>query len=218
VAVPPVPPTGENETPIRWLGPGRATLALLLILGGRLEAAPVTLAGITFSDELGGVVLRGGWGRGTLSDPFVLVEDITDDGPAILVVRGLRARLDRPEDARGQLGFVVRKIVTNRTTRAWHAFELELRERLEQTSSYEDGLSFNQAAHAARAFAADRFAAVEMTDEPLDAVVFSDGLIPPGGTVTVSAMITDYTPLDAFYLLQRRESPMAARSLGRAGG
>jgi hypothetical protein len=113
---------------------------------------------------------------------------------------------------------VLKKIVTNRTARAWHAFELELRERLDRSSTYEDGLSFNQAAHAARAFAADRFATAETTDEPLDAVVFADGLVPPGGTVTVSAMVTDYTPLDTFYLLQRRESPIAARSLGQPGG
>jgi hypothetical protein len=218
VAVPPVPPTGENETPIRWHGLGRATLAVLLTMAGRLEAAPVTLAGITFSDELGGVVLHGGWGRGTLADPFVLVEDITDDGPAVLVVRGLRTRLDSPAGVAGQLGFMVEKIVTNRTSRPWHAFELELRERLDQASTYEDGLSFNQAAHAARAFTADRFTTVETTDEPLDAVVFADGLVPPGGTVEVSAMVTDYTPLDTFYLLQRRESPIAARATGRADG
>jgi hypothetical protein len=209
VAVPPVPPTGENETPIRWHGLGRATLAVLLTMAGRLEAAPVTLAGITFSDELGGVVLHGGWGRGTLADPFVLVEDITDDGPAVLVVRGLRTRLDSPAGVAGQLGFVVEKIVTNRTSRPWHAFELELRERLEQPSTYEDGLSFGQAALARRGFSADRYAAVDATDEPLDAIVFSDGMVSPGETVIVSAMVTDYTPRDEFFLLQRRESPIA---------
>ena len=49
-----------------------------------------------------------------------------------------------------------------------------------------------------------------MTDEPLDTVVFSDGLVQPGEVVTVTAAITDYTPQDEFFLLQRRESPIAA--------
>jgi hypothetical protein len=49
-----------------------------------------------------------------------------------------------------------------------------------------------------------------MQDEPYDAVVFSDGLVEPGDRVTVTATITDYTPVDEFFLLQRRESPIAA--------
>lgn len=183
--------------------------AALLAPHGPAGAAPITLAGITFSDELGGVVLRDGWGTGSTADPFVLVEEITDEGPAVLIVRGLKERVGDPLRVSGQSGFALRKIVTNRTGRAWAAFELELRERLEQYSTYEDGLSFGQAAWAKRNFAADRFAQVNTTDEPLDAVVFSDGMVAPGETVSVSVTITDYTPLPEFFLLQRRESPMA---------
>ena len=181
-------------------------------------AAPVTLAGITFSDELGGVVLHAGSGAGTEADPFVLVEEITDDGPAILVVRGLRSRLGQPLDSQRQLGFWLRKVVTNRTGRAWQAFELELREELEQPSSYEDGLSFGQATPHRRPFVSDRFATAELTDEPLDALVFSDGLVAPGQTVTVELLITDYTPTDRFFLLQRREAPVAWLQRGPSGG
>lgn len=173
-------------------------------------AAPITLAGLTFSDELGGVVLHHGWGSGTAADPFVLEEEIRDDGPAILVVRGMRSRLGDAPDGRFQLGFVLRKIVTNATARPWHVFELELREQLERTSSYEDGLSFGQATHEQRPFAADRFTNVRMQDEPYDAVEFSDGLVRPGERVTVTVAITDYTPQDEFFLLQRRESPIAS--------
>jgi hypothetical protein len=190
---------------------GIAAAALLALLGTPPAAAePVTLAGLTFSDELGGVVLHGGWGSGTADDPFVLVEEIRDDGPAVLVVRGMRGRLGDAPVAPIQLGFVLRKIVTNATRRDWHAFELELRETLERTSTYEDGLSFGQATHLQRPFAADRYARVLMTDEPLDAVVFSDGLVAPGERVTVTAAVTDYTPQDEFYLLQRREAPVAS--------
>ena len=151
---------------------GAATLSLVAAGSAPAAARPLALAGLTFSDELGGVVLHDGWGVGTPADPFVLVEEIQDDGPAVLVVRGMRARLGDAPDARFQQGMVLRKIVRNGTSRAWHAFELELRETLERTSSYEDGLSFGQATRAQRPFAADRYARVQMTDEPLDTVVF----------------------------------------------
>ena len=182
---------------------------LVLLTACPVAARPITLAGLTFSDELGGVVLLDGWGSGIAADPFVLVEEINEDGPAVLVVRGMRARLGDAPDARFQQGMVLRKIVTNRTSRPWHVFELELRETLERTSTYEDGLSFGQATRQQRPFAADRYGTVLMTDEPLDTVVFSDGLVRPGEVVTVTAAITDYTPQDEFFLLQRRESPIA---------
>jgi hypothetical protein len=224
---PPPPLSGRVNRPAPWRFrpfhlkwralPGFAAV-LLLLPTAPVPAAPVTLGGITFSDELGGVVLHRGWGTGSQSDPFVLVEDITDDGPAVLVVRGLRGRLGGTLGTQNQLGFALRKIVTNRTGRDWHAFELELRERLEQVSTYEDGLSFGQAALSRRGFSADRYAAVDATDEPLDAIVFSDGLVSPGETVVVSAMVTDYTPRDEFFLLQRRESPIAWLGARAPGG
>lgn len=184
--------------------------AALLTSSPDAGAEPLTLGGITFSDELGGVVLRDGWGSGSAKDPFVLIEEINDEGPAILVVRGLRQRAGGGLQPSAENGFSLTKIVTNRTARPWAAFELELRERLDQPSTYEDGLSFAQAAWSGRGFSADRFARVSTTDEPLDAVVFSDGMVLPGETVTVMAMITDYTPGEAFFLLQRREGPVAA--------
>lgn len=186
-----------------------ATALLTLLWSPGLWAKPITLAGLTFSDELGGVVLHDGWGAGTSADPFVLVEEITEDGPAVLIIRGMRARLSDAPTAVFQMGFVLRKIVTNSTGRDWHSFELELREDLDHPSTYGDGLSFGQATHQNRPFAADRFGSVTMTDEPLDSVVFADGLVRPGQQVTVTAAITDYTPQDEIFLLQRRESPIA---------
>jgi hypothetical protein len=201
-----------------WPGAVGAWLAGACLLAAPATAASITLAGITFSDELGGVVLHAGSGAGTVADPFVLVEEINDDGPAILIVRGLRGRLGDLADAQRQLGFSLEKIVTNHTSRAWHSFELELRERLDQPSTYEDGLSFAQAMRSQRPFSSDRFRTVEMNDEPLDSVVFSDGLVAPGETVTVSVAITDYTPGEEFFLLQRREAPIAGMlRAGHAG-
>ncbi len=197
----------------------RSAMAALLVLLSppAASARPIALAGVTFSDELGGVVLHDGWGSGSAADPFVLVEEITEDGPAVLIVRGMKSRLGDAPDGRFQHGMVVRKIVTNATARDWNVFELELRETLEHTSSYEDGLSFGQALAAPRPVSNDRYRRMVMTDEPLDTVVFTDGLVRPGEVVTVTVTITDYTPQDEFFLLQRRESPIAALPIGRQG-
>jgi len=182
---------------------------------GPAGAEPVTLGGITFSDELGGIVIRAGAGRGTTDDPFVLHEEINDDGPAVLVVRGLDARPGEERlQSQPRAGFALVKVITNRTRRDWHVFELELRETLERTSPYEDGLSFAQATPASRPFTADRFRSLRRVDEPIDAVEFADGLVRPGETVIVSAIVTDYTPAPEFYILQRRDGPVAGARHG----
>lgn len=196
-------------------GDRRAATALLglalLACGARPAAAePVVLGGITFSDELGGVVIRAGSGSGTSDDPFVLHEEINDDGPAVLVVRGLDARPGEERlNTQPRAGFALVKVVTNRTRRDWHVFEMELRETLERTSPYGDGLSFAQATPATRPFTADRFGSLRRVDEPIDAVEFADGLVRPGETVTVTAVVTDYTPAPEFFLLQRRDGPVS---------
>ena len=208
-----------NRPPEVWFRRryGAATLLALALLAhaGRAAAEPVTLGGITFSDELGGVVIRAGAGRGTSDDPFVLHEEINDDGPAVLVVRGLDARPGEERlQSQPRAGFALVKVVTNRTRRDWHVFELELRETLERTSRYEDGLSFAQATPMSRPFTADRYRSLRRVDEPIDAVEFADGLVRPGETVTVSAIVTDYTPAPEFFLLQRRDGPVAGTRHG----
>ena len=77
-----------NTTAIR---PGgrvtcRASLPLGLLLSALLqvesafvaEAASLTVNGITFSDRLGGFVLEKATGEGSMDDPFVLIERMTD--------------------------------------------------------------------------------------------------------------------------------------------
>ncbi|MEO1016954.1 MAG: hypothetical protein AAFY56_04595 [Pseudomonadota bacterium] len=172
-------------------------------------AEPVTLQGVTFSDELGGIEITGGYGSGTRDDPFVIVEDIFDEGPAILVVHGLDRHFGNYTGSSHVAGFTLVKTATNRTTKDWYGFEMELRERTERTSNYGDGLSFGQAIGDARVYAADRFAEVYQTDEPLDAVIFYDGLVRPGESVTMRVVITDFSPSRLFYLLQRRNAPLA---------
>jgi hypothetical protein len=191
-----------------WLG----ALALAAGLGFARPAAadPVVLEGLTFSDELGGVKITGASGRGSLEDPFVLQEELTDDRPAILVVRGMTHRFGNRIRSHHEIGFALVKVVRNRTGQPWSLFNIELREVLDQASPFGDGLSFGQATDAGRPFRSDRFAETLETREPFDGVQFYDGLVPPDATVTVSVVVTDTTPRWQFFILQSQDSPIAA--------
>jgi len=187
--------------------------AALLIAGTGAEisqAAPLTLEGITFSDELGGVEIKEGWGTGTIDDPFVLVEEITERGPAILVVRGMTNVFGNRIRSHHEVGFALTKIVHNRTAQNWTQFDLELREFVDHPSPFGDGLSFGQASKAGRPFTADSFADNIETREPYDNVAFFDGNVAPGETVVMTVVVTDTTPRIEFFLLQKRDSPLAA--------
>jgi hypothetical protein len=192
-------------------------LALLLGVAHASPAArELTLEGLTFSDEMGGVELIDGWGSGTLEDPIVLVERITGTGPATLVVSGMTWRFGNRIRSHHEVGFALTKIVRNDTNEPWSIFNLELREIETHSSPFGDGLSFGQASHAGRPFGSDRFASVTDIQEPYDGVSFSEGMIAPGEEVTVSVVITDTTPRYDFYLLQRRDSPISQRPPGGA--
>lgn len=192
-------------------------LGLALLLGlcppSDARAKPLFLQGLTFSDELGGLELIDGWGTGTLDDPIVLVERITGSGPATLIIRGMSARFGNRIRSHHEIGFALRKIVHNHTGVPWSIFNLELREFRDRASPFGDGLSFGQATTAGRPFPSDGFAAVEDIEEPYDGVSFLDGMIEPGGRVTVGFVVTDTTPQYEFYLLQRRDSPIAKPSV-----
>jgi hypothetical protein len=193
--------------------PWSRALALAVGMGCGLPAVadPVSLQGLTFSDELGGMRIVEARGRGSLDDPFVLVEDITSDGPAILTIRGMTHRFGNRIRSHHEVGFALIKVVRNRTTQPWSMFNLELREFLDYHSPFGDGLSFGQASDAGRPFRSDRFAESVETREPYDGVQFVDGLVAPGESATVSVVVTDTTPRWEFFLLQTQDSPLAGR-------
>jgi hypothetical protein len=211
-------PVGGRSRHARRTGCARrgrdAALALLLALGAAagLHARELTLEGLTFSDELGGVELLDGWGSGTLDDPIVLVESITGTGPATLIVSGMTWRFGNRIRSHHEIGFALTKIVRNDTAEPWSIFNLELREFEAYASPFDDGLSFGQASLAGRPFSSDRLASVTDIQEPYDGISFSDGMIAPGEEVTVSFVVTDTTPRYDFYLLQRRDTPISEHS------
>lgn len=183
--------------------------AILGLPGDAATAAPLQLEGLTFSDEMGGVEILDGWGTGTLDDPFVVVEAITGTGPATLVVRGATWRFGNRIRSHHEIGFAMTKIVENRTELSWPVFNLELREFMDQSSPFGDGLSFGQATEAGRPFTSDVFASNHDVGEPYDGLSFHDGMVQPGERVAMSFVVTDTTPKWEFYLLQQRDTPLA---------
>jgi hypothetical protein len=192
----------------------RATIALAAALSTApaVGADRVVLDGVVFGAEHGGLRLLDGWGRGSRDEPFVLIEEITTGGAAVLTVRQATTQFGRRVAGGVGVGFVLKKIVTNRTERPWTLFEMELRQDLVEPSDYWDGLSFHQAGDRAPYVTSDRFAAVDLADEPADRLAFSEATIAPGETVVVQIAITDHSPVSPFFLIQRRDAPLAERA------
>jgi hypothetical protein len=170
---------------------------------GGATAAPLSSAGFTFSDELGGFTVVSASGTGTLADPFVVVEEITGPQEPVLVIRGNSPLFGNRIGSHHLTGFALRKIVINKTEDDWNLFEMELRETLQHSSPYGDGLSFGQGSPIGHPFSSDKFPTVNETDEPTDSVSFRDGTVHPGESVTFTMVITDTSPVSPFLLLQQ---------------
>ena len=173
------------------------------------QGATITVNGVTFSDRLGGFVLEKATGKGTLDDPFVLVERMTDPNGGTL------SYLVPPEygnhiGSQHHIGFALVKVIENATDIPWTSFELELQSILGTPSDYFDGLSFGQGSQAGRPFSAIGFNQTTVIDEPYDRIEFDHGRIPIGGHVTLRFVITEYDPLIEAYLLQRPGRPIAS--------
>jgi hypothetical protein len=158
-------------------------------------AEPVTLSGVTFSDERGGFVIKSATGKGTYEEPFVISEEITDPEGAVLTIRGDMARVGNRIGTLHQLGFAITKIVTNNTGEAWSLFELELQETYGTPSDYYDGLSFGQAAQPAQAVF-ERPLQCQREHERADrrAAISATARSNRGERVTLNFVITDAHP------------------------
>jgi hypothetical protein len=198
----------------------RGTLiATLLCLGLAVAAKPApaeefTAGGLRFSDELGGFRLISVTGSGSASDPIVVVEEITQVGPAVLTVSGQQmiAVENAPARKAAFVNLAVIKVVINGTHRVWTGFDLELQEELNKPSPYEDGLSFDQlGSFSDEPFTSDSFTLTRRMPEPYDRVRFYDGSVDPGSAVRFNLFITDPTPASEFYLLQEPHLIVAGR-------
>jgi hypothetical protein len=188
---------------------GLLLACLLLVPLAEAGAASFTREGLTFSDELGGFRLISVTGTGYLDDPFVVVEEIGGEGPAILLITGLRPAFGNRSGTQHQTGFAVTKLVKNLTNQPWHDFRMELRETEQHASPYGDGLSFGQAA-TGRTMESTAFHQVRAIDEPYDGLAFDDGDVPPGASAGFHFLITDETPAWRILLIQDLSPPTAA--------
>ncbi|MGH6939378.1 hypothetical protein [Hypericibacter sp.] len=188
---------------------GLSLLCLILAPFAQAGAASFTVEGLTFSDELGGFRLIAVTGTGHLDDPFVVVEELGGQGPAILQITGLRSTFGNRCNTQHLTGFAMTKIVRNLSNQPWHDFRMELRETEERSSPYGDGLSFGQGA-TGRTVASSSFGQIRVIDEPYDGLTFEDGNVPPGTSADFHFLITDETPARRILLVQDLSPPSAS--------
>lgn len=187
-------------------------LALCLTVAWPAVAVPETSEppGVTFMIAGDQATVLQTSGSGTLDDPFVVVERISGTEPVVLEVHGLSPPFGNRVRTHHLTGFALHKVVINDTTEIWSGYQIELQEELGQNSPYGDGLSFGQLpGMGPRGLASDGYRDARAIDEPLDGVVFSQGMVRPGEQVVFRMVITDTTPQSPFYLIQRRERPVA---------
>jgi len=188
----------------------RFVLAALFLAAARPALAdPITVEGLTFSDELGNFRLISVTGKGTLDDPFVVKEDITGPNDPVLVIKNFGHDFGNRVGSQHTAAFAMEKIVTNKTTKTWQGFQVELREIQNRPSTYEDGLSFGQASQIADGYVQSSMPNAQRLDEPEDSLGFGGANIPPGGTATFRFVISDMSPLYRFYLVQRPQQPLS---------
>lgn len=185
-----------------------ASLSLALAWAGPVPANEITHEGLTFSDEGGGFTLKSVTGRGSLDDPYVVVEEVVGPREAVLVIRGLK-RVGNRIGTHHIAGIAVNKVVVNRSADVWQNYQMELREVSTRHSPYEDGLSFAQNTVIAGAFTASSFPDLQRYDEPQDTLGFSGSTVKPGESAQFSFLITDMSPVEKFYLYQQPLQPVS---------
>ena len=187
-----------------------AAVMLLLVAPGMARAHTVVLRGISFSDELGGFVLEKVTGRGSIADPFVVVERLTDINGATLVFRAdpsLGNLIGSPD----RIGFALVKVIKNETGRDWSSLEIELQSKLGVPSDHTDELSYGQGSTAGRPFTASAFGRVTLIDEPYDRIECEDGIVPAGTAVTLRFVVSQPGSLAEAFIAQRPGRPVAGR-------
>jgi hypothetical protein len=195
-----------------------------IIVAAAMVALPLTVRGasllnngITFSDELGGFVLQSVTGQGSMDDPFVVTERMTDSNGGILLLR-VDPAVGNRIGSQHTIGFALIKVIENATELPWTAFELELQSKLGTPSDYFDGLSFGQGSTAGKPFTATGFEQITVTNEPYDRIDLGQGKIAIGERVTIRFVISETLPLSEAYILQRPTRPVADGTAKRRGG
>ncbi len=193
----------------RWTQAIIAACVAIFMAAGPGVARPMTTGGITFSDAGGGFTIVAVSGSGSKEDPFIVVENITGPSAAVLIIEGLSSAFGNRVGTLHPTGLALRKVLINRKPFVWNFVDFELQQILGTSSDYLDGLSFGQGSSAGRPFASTRFGETNELDEPFDSITFHGGDLRPGESAIFDFVITDTTPIDRFYLVQRPSRPIA---------
>jgi len=206
---------------MRRIAPSQATRAVVgaaaavaACLGSTAAAAAegtssrIVAGPYSFSDELGGFLLRSATGDGTRDNPVVIHQELLSASPVTLVIRTVAPI--RPFDTSGRFAngdLYLRLVTTNNSGIGWLEFEFELQERIGEPSTFGDGLSFDQREEQRDPISSDAFGAFSRDFEPYDKLLFRDGRVDAGKVVTFTMKMTDYTPRWEFYLVQDPRIP-----------
>ncbi len=186
-------------------------LAVALLIIAPTKAAlshTIALQGISFSDELGGFDLERVTGKGSISDPFVVVERVSNPDGATLVFRAtpvLGNLIGSPD----RIGFALVKVMVNATGHDWSSLEVELQSKFGVPSDHTDELSYGQGSDAGRPFTSSVFRHVTLIDEPYDRIEFDDGTVPPGGSVVLRFVVSQPASMQKAFIVQRPGRPVA---------
>lgn len=194
---------------IPWSRAIIAACVSILMIASPVVARPMTTGGITFSDEGGGFTIIAVSGSGSSDDPFIVVEEITGPTAAVLIIDGLSSAFGNRVGTLHPTGMALRKVIHNRTPFVWTFVDFELQQILGVSSDYLDGLSFGQGSTSGHPFTSTRFGEANELNEPIDSVTFHGGNLRPGESAVFNFVITDTTPIDRFYLVQRPSRPIA---------
>ena len=158
------------------------------------QAATLKLEDLTFREVSGDFQITGGY----LTDSFYTIQQSVT-GPNV----NLLMSIDGFPSLYPYIGIRVQTIVTNLTGTPWIFFDNELRENPNIPSPEQDGLSFAQGINSVRPFVSNRFTRADEVTDVRDFINFSNGVVNPGDTVTFQFAITDRSPVNRFYLLER---------------
>jgi hypothetical protein len=184
----------------------------LFLVAVPVAADPVTLEGITFSDESGGFTILSVTGTGSLVDPFVVIEEVTGSAP-MLVIRFLNVNFGNRLGTRGPMGMALVKMVINHSGTSWHGYRIEARSAPPWRSPDDDGLSLGQGWSGRPPMDSSAFQHFRVVERPYDAIHFDGGLVKAGQMVTFALFLTDSIPKPEIFLLQVPEALIASTQL-----
>ncbi|WP_235911656.1 hypothetical protein [Mesorhizobium xinjiangense] len=178
--------------------------------GNAEEAASATwrAGAYSFSDEKGGFRILAVSGRGTADDPVVIDQEFYSASPVTLVIRTEAPIKPHAVEEGFVNGFLYVLIVArNASELAWTEFEFELQEVLGQPSVFGDGLSFDQRRTEGDNLTVTGFSRFSRDFEPYDRLLFRDGFVDPGEMAQFGFLISDFTPVERFFLVQDPRIP-----------